>query len=83
MEAIIVCKSKWKHKLTGKVCKIESRRDPRSTVSEFYISGHNPLPCLTFKGTYGILADWLENNGWVREFNSDVYTPDIICICPK
>lgn len=78
MKTIVTCTSTWVHKPTGKYCRIYGTRESNSKATTFRITGHNPLPCFSFKGTYGVLVKWLEANGWTRVFNTDVYTPDII-----
>lgn len=80
--ATITCVSKWIHATTGKVCKVIGIRETNSHEYEFHIEGYNPLPCFSFKGTYGILAKWLEENGWYKLIKAD-FSPDIIIIQHK
>ena len=80
METTIISTSKWVHTSTGKTCKVVSKRDANSRISEFHIDGYNPLPCFSFKGTYEVLANWLKANGWVKIVKTDVCTPDIVFV---
>ena len=80
MKTIVTCYSKWQHAETGKTCKVVSKREMPSGKSEFAISGYNPLPCFSFKGTYHILEEWLKANGWVRVFNELKSRADLIIV---
>lgn len=80
MTPTITYVSKWRHISTGKICKVTSRKESSSRMSKFVISGHNPLPCLSFKGTYGILVKWFKANGWEKIVNTDDYTPDTMFV---
>ena len=78
MKSITTCTSTWVHIPTGNFCRIYGTREMNSSTTTFRITGHNPLPCFSFKGTYTVLVKWLEANGWTRVFNTDVYVPDTI-----
>ena len=78
MKSTITCTSTWVHISTGKFCRIYSTRETNRDATTFRITGHNPLPCFSFKGTYKVLVEWLEANGWTRVFNANKYTPDTI-----
>ena len=80
MATIVTCSSKWKHVESGKTCTIQSTREISSSKADFVISGYNPLPCFSFKGTYLVLAEWLKANGWVRIFNEYGSRADLIVI---
>lgn len=83
MKTTITCTSTWVHKSTGKYCRIHGTKEDDSKATTFRITGHNPLPCFSFRGTYGVLVEWLKANGWERVFNADVYVPDKICVYHK
>lgn len=78
MKTYTTCTSTWVHILTGKFCRIYGTKEGNSKTTTFRIAGHNPLPCFSFEGTYGVLIKWLEANGWARVFNSDDYIPDTV-----
>ena len=82
MKTTTVYTSTWMHLPTKKLCKIYGAKDSDSIsrATKFNITGHNPLPCFTFTGTYGVLVKWLEDNGWVRVHNMNVYSPDTVTI---
>lgn len=71
----IRCTSTWRK--GDKVCRVHGTKEMGSDYT-FRITGWNPLPCKSFKGTYKILADWLIANGWEREVGDMTYMPDII-----
>ena len=83
MEAIVTCVSKWRHTESGKTCTVQSTREFTCNKAEFVISGYNPLPCFSFKGTYLVLAQWLKANGWQRVYNEYASRADLIVIRPK
>lgn len=80
MATTITSVSKWMHVQTGKLCKVVGIKEAGSRISEFHIDGHNPLPCYTFKGTYTVLANWLEANGWQKIVKTNVCVPDIVFV---
>ena len=67
--------SHWKHLTTGKHCKVCSTFIGRGNW-QFKITGHNPLPCKSFMGSFIVLAQWLLSNGWVH----DTTKADIVII---
>ena len=76
-EIIVRRVSRWQHIASGKICAVVSK-NKGGAVSEFSILGYNPLPCMTFQGTYTILAKWLQENGWVRLVN--LSAPDLVYV---
>lgn len=83
MKTIITRTSTWMHTATGKRCQIHGKNTDNSRYTTFLITGHNPLPCYSFVGTYNVLVEWLEGNGWTRVFNTNVYVPDTVEIYHK
>lgn len=67
--------SHWKNAKANKYCKVCSTKMPNGEW-RFEIRGYNPLPCKAFEGTFGVLAKWLLDNGWVH----DTSKADIIII---
>ena len=78
MKTYTTCTSTWVHIPTGKFCRIYGTKATDSNVTTFKISGHNPLPCFKFEGTYKVLVQWLEANNWARIFNANDYVPDTV-----
>ena len=58
--------SHWKNTTINKYCKVVSNKLPNGDWN-FEIRGHNPLPCKGFVGSFGVLAKWLLDNGWVHD----------------
>lgn len=79
MQEFVTMTSTWRNK-DGKCCCIISKRDYREEFSTFRITGHNPLPCMEFKGTYHVLVEWLKDNGWVKVVSMNDYIPDTVVI---
>ena len=80
MATTITYVSTWVHTITGKTCKVIGTRETNSKITTFRIDGYNPLPCFEFKGTYRVLADWLQENNWHKLVKANIYTPDVVCI---
>lgn len=70
----IMCESRW-HK-GDKRCRIVGEKEFNDGDYTFRIYGWNPLPCKSFVGSYEILARWLVEQGWEREFNNNIFLPD-------
>lgn len=58
--------SYWKNATLNKRCKVVSNKMYTGDWS-FEIHGYNPLPCKVFVGSFGVLAKWLIDNGWVHD----------------
>lgn len=76
----IVIETKWVHQKTNKKCTVIGtyKVGQRERDYTFRITGWNPLPCKEFKGAYYVLADWLYENGWVRQISDNKYEPGIV-----
>ena len=72
--------SRWTNTTTNQTCTIKGTKKTGDTEYTFRITGWNPLPCKSFKGTYKILADWLSENGWARVRTPSTYDYDVVQI---
>lgn len=73
----VIFTSDWEN--DKKICHVHSKREiirdiatgatyPTS-VATFQFSGWNPFPCYSMHSTFGVVAKWMRENGWMPNGN--------------
>jgi len=57
--------SAWKK--DGNICNVHTTKEIcGKRIADISFTGTNPFPCYSMKSTYGVVAEWLKENGWTK-----------------